>query len=370
MLFLGGGSGGQAASITGRHQDPAARSPRSRPPAPRPRTPTPPSAASPTPAPASPSAAAPGFRFRAVDRRRTRRGDRQRLRGRRDVERPARRARADRPTPPPSTSPMRSRPRRPATSTSPTATPVVLLQIHDGILNARLPRQLQRRRERCRRRGGRAGRLGRVHDRPGDPHDPGRRRRHHDHLPTTRRRPARAAPSSPTRPDGTLYFGTGRLNPRVYRVESNGKLTPVIGTGSQTGSTAGSGSKATDTAIGRVSDIAVDGQGRLYVADESTGARLAGRTGRDGHDRRRRRADRPAHGPGRRGDRPQAPDGPRSASTFDDQDRLYVSNGADNLVFRVGADRGGLDHRRRTGEPTRSASPRSRRRSTIPAGWR
>ena len=73
-------------------------------------------------------------------------------------------------------------------------------------------------------------------------------------------------------PDGTLYFGTGRLNPRVYRVETDGKLTPVAGTGGSTGASAAVTGPANNTAIGRVGEIAADSQGRLYVADESIGA--------------------------------------------------------------------------------------------------
>ena len=134
--------------------------------------------------------------------------------------------------------------------------------------------------------------------------------------------------------DGTLYLGTGRINPRVYRVESDGKLTPVIGTGSQTPSTAGSGSKATDTAIGRVGDVAVDGQGRVYVGDESTG--LVWRVESDGTASTvvgGGQTD-PRTGQGAAPTDLKLPTGPIGL-TLDDQDRLYVSNGAGNLAFRV-----------------------------------
>ncbi len=135
-------------------------------------------------------------------------------------------------------------------------------------------------------------------------------------------------------PDGTLYFGTGRLNPRVYKVGSDGKLTPVIGTGSQTGNTAGSGNKATDTAIGRIGDIAVDGQGRLYVGDESTG--LVWRVETDGTASTvvgGGQTD-PRGGQGAAPTDLKLPPGPIGL-TFDDQDRLYMASGAGNLIFRV-----------------------------------
>ena len=135
-------------------------------------------------------------------------------------------------------------------------------------------------------------------------------------------------------PDGTLYFGTGRLTPRVFKVESDGKLTPVIGTGSQTGNTAGSGNKATDTAIGRIGDVAVDGQGRVYVGDESTG--LVWRVESDGTASTvvgGGQTD-PRAGQGAAPTDLKLPTGPIGLA-FDDQDRLYVSNGAGNLIFRV-----------------------------------
>ena len=53
-------------------------------------------------------------------------------------------------------------------------------------------------------------------------------------------------------PDGTLYFGTGRLFPRVFRVDGDGKLTPVAGTGGNTGASVASTGPAVNAVIGRV----------------------------------------------------------------------------------------------------------------------
>ena len=138
-------------------------------------------------------------------------------------------------------------------------------------------------------------------------------------------------------PDGTLYFGTGRLSPRVYRVETDGKLTPVAGTGGNTGASAAVTGPANNTAIGRVGEIAVDSQGRLYVADESIGAvRLVDTDGTMST----------VAGGGdldpRTGQGAQATDLKLQETAMgvevDDQDRLYVSGGANGQIFRVEGD--------------------------------
>ncbi|HEY6569500.1 MAG TPA: Hsp70 family protein, partial [Candidatus Limnocylindrales bacterium] len=138
-------------------------------------------------------------------------------------------------------------------------------------------------------------------------------------------------------PDGTLYLGTGRLNPRVYRVETDGKLSPVAGTGGNTGASAAVTGPANNTAIGRVGEIAADSQGRLYVADEAIGA--VRRVDTDG-------TMSTVAGGGdldpRTGQGAQATDLLLQATSLgvevDDQDRLYVSGGANGQIFRVESD--------------------------------
>lgn len=67
--------------------------------------------------------------------------------------------------------------------------------------------------------------------------------------------------------DGTLYFAD-RLNRRVRRVDGRtGVITTVAGNGDKT--TSGDGGPATAAGIVEPNDVALDGRGRLFIADVS-----------------------------------------------------------------------------------------------------
>jgi len=68
-------------------------------------------------------------------------------------------------------------------------------------------------------------------------------------------------------PDGNLYFAD-RLNRRVRRVEAaTGVITTVAGDGSN--ATSGDGGPGVKAGIVEPNDVALDGRGRLYIADVS-----------------------------------------------------------------------------------------------------
>ena len=134
-------------------------------------------------------------------------------------------------------------------------------------------------------------------------------------------------------PDGTLYFGTGRLNPRVFRIETTARLTPVAGTGSDTATSAAVTGPAVNTSIGRVERPRRRQPGPPLHRRRDAGHRPAGGHGRHDVDDRRRRRGGPRTGQG----------APRPTSRWprreigvevDDQDRLYVSDGSSSLIFR------------------------------------
>lgn len=72
-------------------------------------------------------------------------------------------------------------------------------------------------------------------------------------------------------PDGTIYYASGRISPRVFRVGTDGTLTVVAGTGNVATEVGEDGVQATDASFGRISDLAVDSRGLLYVADQALG---------------------------------------------------------------------------------------------------
>lgn len=74
-----------------------------------------------------------------------------------------------------------------------------------------------------------------------------------------------------TGPDGSVYMSNER-NPRVDRIAPDGVLTLVAGTGTPAETeVVGDGGPATEAQFNRISDIAVDSQGVLYVSDEGQG---------------------------------------------------------------------------------------------------
>jgi uncharacterized protein (TIGR03437 family) len=65
---------------------------------------------------------------------------------------------------------------------------------------------------------------------------------------------------------GNLYIADSG-NQRVRRVDTTGKITTIAGIGFVTGSDSGDGGPATKAELGHVYDVAVDGQGNVYIAD-------------------------------------------------------------------------------------------------------
>lgn len=145
--------------------------------------------------------------------------------------------------------------------------------------------------------------------------------------------------------DGTTYYATGRLAPRVYRVESNGSLTPVAGTGSAAVSVGDDGVRATDASFGSVSDLAVDSEGRLYISDEGAGVvRVVAADGTietvvGGGSVDPGTLDDP--GVALRATDPRLP-GSDIGIAFDATDRLYFTHAGFSFVGRVAAD-GNID---------------------------
>jgi serine/threonine-protein kinase len=68
-------------------------------------------------------------------------------------------------------------------------------------------------------------------------------------------------------PDGSVFLANGR-SPRIDRIDLDGTSTHVAGTGSVVNAVIGDGGPATEAAFSRISDLAVDSSGALYVADE------------------------------------------------------------------------------------------------------
>ena len=72
-------------------------------------------------------------------------------------------------------------------------------------------------------------------------------------------------------PDGALYLAGGRL-PRLDRVEEDGTTTPIAGSDeTATESGVGDGGPATGARFGSISDLAIDSEGAIYIADEGFG---------------------------------------------------------------------------------------------------
>jgi hypothetical protein len=143
-------------------------------------------------------------------------------------------------------------------------------------------------------------------------------------------------------PDGTLYYSTGRTNPQVFRVAADGKLTAFAGTGNPAAQTViGDGGPAVSAQFSRVSDLAVDSKGALYIADEGQGVvrkvdssgvirTVVGggtvdlRTMRDPSVRPKATELKLANG--------------ELGIAFDSADRMYISSAANALIMRVAAD--------------------------------
>jgi serine/threonine-protein kinase len=68
-------------------------------------------------------------------------------------------------------------------------------------------------------------------------------------------------------PDGSVYSANGR-SPRIDKIAPDGTSTHMAGTGSVVNAVVGDGGPATESAFSRISDLAVDSAGVLYVADE------------------------------------------------------------------------------------------------------
>jgi glucose/arabinose dehydrogenase len=143
-------------------------------------------------------------------------------------------------------------------------------------------------------------------------------------------------------PDGTLYYSTGRTNPQVFRVATNGQLTAFAGTGNAAAQTViGDGGPALAAQFSRVSDLAFDSKGALYIADEGQGVvrkvdssgvirTVAGggsadpRTLRDPAVRPKATEIKLANG--------------ELGIAFDSADRLYISSALNAVIMRVAAD--------------------------------
>jgi hypothetical protein len=70
-------------------------------------------------------------------------------------------------------------------------------------------------------------------------------------------------------PDGTMYIGD-RFNNRVRRVDVNGTITTIAGTGES--GLAGDGGPALDATFGHLGRVQLDTDGGLLVADQTNGA--------------------------------------------------------------------------------------------------
>ena len=87
-------------------------------------------------------------------------------------------------------------------------------------------------------------------------------------------------PKLAVEPDGSVVLAGGRL-PTISRIEDDGTTTPIAGSEElATDATQGDGGPATEARFSSISDMAIDSQGVIYVADEGFG--VVRRIGTDG----------------------------------------------------------------------------------------
>jgi serine/threonine-protein kinase len=136
-------------------------------------------------------------------------------------------------------------------------------------------------------------------------------------------------------PDGSVFLANSRA-PRIDRIAPDGTSTHVAGTGSVVNAIVGDGGPATEASFNRISELAVDSAGVLYVADE--GLTAVRRIDPDG-------TISTVFGAGTIHWN-QAPDGTPAADVLgggagatsiavDDQDRLYICLRLGGKVYRV-----------------------------------